>query len=1092
MKGPTSCHQDHGDMYLGTSSSMFIKLLVCYVLCGAIHELTHVATATIFHGWSLVIPSNDISFWCHVLLGRQTRLLQDEDLHYLVRHAGWMMSVLLALFLMNHCRTSALSGMMRIASALTALEAISTDLLGFPTIPFAPIGTNTLLCGNFGIIVLHQAWLAHNGKAALDVLEKMIEVTMMRGAQSGGVVTLDKDGRFTRTRVVNQKRTALSRKLRKKLEANVNFANLPITGTALSGHTRFATSSKATMDGTHPQQWSPKTMRKIFIENESGGSFVDTLVENFVTHNGDFEFYTLGGKTCDLHIVQQFLSHVTEVQTPAVVDSCAVAGMLDVLRTKGCFGLSIRGVLALNMPNSAMTITSFPTYKQLDAIASVFEHVLLEMLKTTLFQRLEEEKGLRHSYALRVVSKLKVRYDELFGNQGIDKYVTSIDDEEQSDSLLTFALKVMNSFLDGDLFFAMKTFLHHAKGSFGLCFTSSLDAKHQVCLAARGQTMSVAFYPSKGLICYGSEQAAVKAGMSFDFPGRTADSLGRSRGEIDNEALRLDLDDLGGEVILLDWSKPKAAHPVSFPSRNLEVYELMNGAVSAVIYQESKGSTTNKILYHRLTRLSNNPFIRPLEEEPKDLILDDIMDIPNALQTIQDDFGVEKASSSLNRLTAFHLSRCLRKRLEARIAGTLPTQSIDILLTGCEVSLWVAEQFASDLKNSFPGLIIHAISSNKILGSFGQEIAIPATGFPYSRKTYSLHDSIVIIVSHSGGTFAPLACSNLLQSATRNLFVVTSEWDTQISKQLRAMDAMDGKIAQLCASRIFSTEVGMRPAEPCSISVAATHQLLTNLLQYLAVVILSEERFRKFTQAIITEYDIQILEKCNQMNIQALEDIVGADRFQQSMDYEEDRAELALRIVGDLWANHILENAKAYIMSFIYIFATVISGYPLFFGIAVAAGLDRTSRFAFLIRVLDAATYFWIPQINITIIRLVEGRNVRHRMVGRTVVIGDIPWVAQSAEAFLSKASTKSKLKMRQCFQLTSPSLDRYLPSRTRSLDLTSTAEILPTILFIATLIVSYEDRWLFADDLTDDCRLCRRLKLLFAYLLIKPAAFRV
>jgi hypothetical protein len=29
-----------------------------------------------------------------------------------------------------------------------------------------------------------------------------------------------------------------------------------------------------------------------------------------------------------------------------------------------------------------------------------------------------------------------------------------------------------------------------------------------------------------------------------------------------------------------------------------------------------------------------------------------------------------------------------------------------------------------------------------------------------------------------------------------------------------------------------------------------------------------------------------------------------------------------------------------------------------------------------------------------------------HRMVGRTVAIGDIPWVAQSAEAFLSKVRT--------------------------------------------------------------------------------------
>lgn len=44
-----------------------------------------------------------------------------------------------------------------------------------------------------------------------------------------------------------------------------------------------------------------------------------------------------------------------------------------------------------------------------------------------------------------------------------------------------------------------------------------------------------------------------------------------------------------------------------------------------------------------------------------------------------------------------------------------------------------------------------------------------------------------------------------------------------------------------------------------------------------------------------------------------------------------------------------------------------------------------------------------MPQINIIILRLIQRRPLRHRMVGRTVVIGDIPWVAQAAEAFLSK-----------------------------------------------------------------------------------------
>ena len=95
--------------------------------------------------------------------------------------------------------------------------------------------------------------------------------------------------------------------------------------------------------------------------------------------------------------------------------------------------------------------------------------------------------------------------------------------------------------------------------------------------------------------------------------------------------------------------------------------------------------------------------------------------------------------------------------------GKYTAQAVDVLLTGCEVSLWLAEQFASDLQKSFPKLRIKAVSSNKLLGLYGQEIAVPTIGFPSSATTDDLNDSIVIIVSHSGGTFAPLSCSNLLQ-----------------------------------------------------------------------------------------------------------------------------------------------------------------------------------------------------------------------------------------------------------------------------------------------------------------------------------------
>jgi hypothetical protein len=93
-------------------------------------------------------------------------------------------------------------------------------------------------------------------------------------------------------------------------------------------------------------------------------------------------------------------------------------------------------------------------------------------------------------------------------------------------------------------------------------------------------------------------------------------------------------------------------------------------------------------------------------------------------------------------MTAWNLSKCIRERLKARITGTVDTGSVDILLTGCEVSLWLAEQFASDLSKCFPKLQIKAVSSNKLLGLFGQEFSMPTIGFPYTPKTLDMKDPI--------------------------------------------------------------------------------------------------------------------------------------------------------------------------------------------------------------------------------------------------------------------------------------------------------------------------------------------------------------
>ncbi len=206
-----------------------------------------------------------------------------------------------------------------IAAYITAFESVTTDLFGFvPKLVqhfITASSTSSVLglgegqqqhqlilhCGNFGILLLNSQWInIDGGQRALSMLEKMVEVTMMRGAQSGGVVTFEPSNsgvkvgggggygsnpviRGVRSRVVNAKRTVLSQGVRKKIEGDNcgmigskklkgwNDVEFNATGNSGSssdvakrlvrgffGHTRFATSSKASLDGTHPHQWTPR------------------------------------------------------------------------------------------------------------------------------------------------------------------------------------------------------------------------------------------------------------------------------------------------------------------------------------------------------------------------------------------------------------------------------------------------------------------------------------------------------------------------------------------------------------------------------------------------------------------------------------------------------------------------------------------------------------------------------------------------------------------------------------------------------------------------------------------------------------------
>jgi hypothetical protein len=553
----------------------WLPLLVWYGIWGALHECAHLLTAVVLGLLDVDVNANANAnaFWddgVWTVLARTLLLRQcvipvpatgtaggDHYLDYdvritVVRHAGWIVSVLVWIVLAlyssynqnnNHHQNNQdqkKQGMSRhasrdnaalVAASLTALEAISTDLLGMygggaagAAAASASTSKCVFLCGNFGIILLHKAWQNIDGGAtALDILEKMVQVTMMRGAQSGGVVTFQpsrssgtSNNGMTgiRCRVLNQKRTDLSKVVRRKIERSVNLRRNGDVA-FLAGHTRFATSSKATFEGTHPQRWTPPTVRRVYDFNvphahppHGGGGgggggtrasaaaataaseqheFVPhaVRVENYITHNGDFDFYNVNGTTYDLEVIQDFLKIVLGPM-PATVDSCAVAGMVDLLRTKGCFALSARYVICLGLKTSKMQAdTDFPSYSLFEKIGTVFEEVLGEMLKATQFEEIGETAKVRHSFALRVLTRLEARSGDLL-MASLKKYFT---DEEGGSSLLTFCLETIHAFFDNDLFMTTKVFLKNAKGSFGLCVTSSLDANRQICMAARGQTV---------------------------------------------------------------------------------------------------------------------------------------------------------------------------------------------------------------------------------------------------------------------------------------------------------------------------------------------------------------------------------------------------------------------------------------------------------------------------------------------------------------------------------------------------------------------------------------------------------------------------
>ena len=278
----------------------------------------------------------------------------------LVRHAGWIVSTLVALcgtyaFLHEHllpvppadARSSASTAeqpeqapawllaacgggwsceldvlAVVLALWLTALGAICSDLIGVGRFVST---AERFFCGNFGLLLLQQV----SASKVEYFLRRMIKVTMMRGAQSAGIVTYmgatagSVNTTGCRRRCVNGKRTDLAEETLKKMKGVLHAKNIAAPQ-VFQGHTRFATSSIANLSGTHPHQWTKPSRQTHWRDDDEqakrchgfGVRSEECNVETFITHNGDLDFYEFLGTVYSLGEVQTILCAPPPPRTP--------------------------------------------------------------------------------------------------------------------------------------------------------------------------------------------------------------------------------------------------------------------------------------------------------------------------------------------------------------------------------------------------------------------------------------------------------------------------------------------------------------------------------------------------------------------------------------------------------------------------------------------------------------------------------------------------------------------------------------------------------------------------------------------------------
>ena len=333
---------------------------------------------------------------------------------------------------------------------------------------------------------------------------------------------------------------------------------------------------------------------------------------------------------------------------------------------------------------------------------------------------------------------------------------------------MSVASQAVLHFFEADLRSATRRFLKYAHGAFGLVARTSF-APCEVVIGSVKQPMIVGLGP--GLAVYASERAAVHVG---ECGARLTHRRVLSEGEV-------------------VWRfAGHAADCLAFTAQ-IDDAEPFRELLSP---EDWDGVQGNELMMSQI----------PLSRFEGDVVGKDIAETPSLLRAVRDTF---RDSTSFNSRTARAFARALFVDVDA-------VRKLDLIIVGTESSLWLGEQWATNMRSAFPRLRVVVTSANKALATLtacavsnDRGATTPGhTVFPSGfTPAWAGRKAVVLAISHSGQTFPTLNAASALRDAGAIVFAAAGQLDTVIATDV--LEQRFGKDSPFC-EHIFSTKTGLR------------------------------------------------------------------------------------------------------------------------------------------------------------------------------------------------------------------------------------------------------------------------------------------